>query len=343
MKNILKTFSAILLAAVLFVSSCKKTETSTDITYPAAYVVNGGSNSLSVIDLSTNEVKRTISLTGVSFPHHISVSPDKSKIAVGVPGMDLSGGHAGMLASMPGTFLVLDAKTGNTLKTQNLPLMNHNAAFSPNGTEIWTAQMDSLGKVLVYDATTYALKNTISVGMMPLEVSFSSDGMMAFVVNNMDNTVTAIDANNKTVMTTLNVGMEPVGAWQGANNKMYVDNETDKSVSIINVGSMSVTGTITLGFTPGMVAYNNTNGTVWVTDGDNGKVSIFEYMTGTWMNTKHITTGTGAHGIVFNSDYSKAYVTNQGAGTVSVIDVASKTKTKDIAVGTKPNGIALKY
>jgi YVTN family beta-propeller protein len=75
--------------------------------------------------------------------------------------------------------------------------------------------MEDMGKVLVYDATTFALKNTINVGKMPLEVSFSSDGMMAFVCNSMDNTLTAINAMDKTVMATIPVGLDPVGAWQG--------------------------------------------------------------------------------------------------------------------------------
>jgi YVTN family beta-propeller protein len=38
-----------------------------------------------------------------------------------------------------------------------------------------------------------------------------------------------------------------------------------------------------------------------------------------------------------------AYVTNQEAGTVSVINLQTKTKTTDIAVGKKPNGIVLRY
>ena len=202
--------------------------------------------------------------------------------------------------------------------------------------------MDSLGKVLVYDATTYTLKKTIDVGMMPLEVTFSKDGTMAFVCNMMDGTVSAIDVNAKTVMTTITVGNNPIGAWQGANNKMYVDNEMSQTISVIDVATMANTGTINLGFTPGMVAYNNTDATVWVTDGTNGKVVIYKNTGGIWSVVSSITTAAGAHGISFTADYSKAYVTNQMAGSVSVIDVATKTKTTDIAVGSKPNGLVIK-
>jgi YVTN family beta-propeller protein len=39
----------------------------------------------------------------------------------------------------------------------------------------------------------------------------------------------------------------------------------------------------------------------------------------------------------------KAYITNQLAGTVSVLDVQEKKKLKDIPVGQKPNGILIRY
>ncbi len=339
----MKKLFIVAIATIAIITSCKKdNNTSTNITYNAAYIVNGGSNSISVIDLSTNAVTQTINLTGGTFPHHISISPDKSKIAIAIPNMDLSNGHDSVMAGMAGLFIVVDAKTGSTLKTINLPLMNHNAIFSPNGTEIWAAQMDSLGKVLVYDATTYTLKNTINVGMMPLEVTFSKDATMAFVCNMDDGTVTAIDANSKAVMATITVGDMPIGAWQGANNKMYVDNEMSQTVSVIDVATMTNVATINLGFTPGMVAYNNNDATVWVTDETNGKVVIYKNTAGTYSVLSSITTAAGAHGIAFNSDYTTAYITNQKAASVSVINVATKTKTTDIAVGSKPNGLVLK-
>lgn len=84
-----------------------------NINYPAAYVVNAESNSLSVIDLASNEVKETISFGAASttdmagmkmnemvmWPHHIYLSPDGNKLGVGVPGMDLSAGHSGSVVA----------------------------------------------------------------------------------------------------------------------------------------------------------------------------------------------------------------------------------------------------
>lgn len=339
----MKKIFIVAIATIAIITSCKKdNDTNTDITYNAAYIVNGSSNSISVINLSNNTVARTINLTGVSYPHHIALSPDKTKIIVGVPGMDLSNGHSNIMAGMTGMFVVLDAVTGNTLKTISLPMMNHNAIFSPNGTEIWTSQMDSMGKVLVYDATTYTLKKTIDVGMMPLEVTFSKDATMAFVCNSMDSTVSAIDVNTKAIMSNIQVNSEPIGAWQGADNKMYVDCEVAQKVNVVDVNSMSVYETVTLGFMPGMAQLQNTVKELWVTDPMAGKVHWWTWDSGMnmWMHAGEVATGAGAHAIAFNGN--TAYITNQTAGTVSVLNVTTHTVTTTITVGSKPNGLVLK-
>jgi YVTN family beta-propeller protein len=303
---------------------------------PLLTVVNGGDSTLSVIDGDSDMVIRTVKLDRINYPHHASVSPDMSKIVIGVPGMDLSGGHGNIMMNMGGKFVVLDSTTFSPLKTVKLPSMNHNAAFSPDGSEIWTAQMVDDGTVLVYDAVTYALKNTIKVGMMPLEVSFSADKTTAFVCVSQSATVVMIDVKDKTVMKTLEVGTHPVGAWPGSNNLMYVDNEASETITIIDAATKSIVGTIELKFAPGMAAYNKLDNSVWVTDGTTGAVAIYD---SAGRKFKSIKTGKGAHGIIFNENYSKAYITNQMSGTVSVIDTGSRMKIKDINVGSKPNGL----
>ena len=45
------------------------------------------------------------------------------------------------------------------------------------------------------------------------------------------------------------------------------------------------------------------------------------------------------HGIAFSTHGKAAYVTNQGAGTLSVVDVTTNKVTTTIKVGAKPNGL----
>lgn len=65
------------------------------VTTDAVYVVNGGDNSISVIDAARDEIAGAIELVDAEYPHHIYASSDRATLLIAVPGSDLSGGHGG--------------------------------------------------------------------------------------------------------------------------------------------------------------------------------------------------------------------------------------------------------
>lgn len=123
---------------------------------------------------------------------------------------------------------------------------------------------------------------------------------------------------------------------------MYVNNEDGMSISVIGATSMTVVDTINLGFMPSMAVYNGSKYELWVTDPSNGKVHYWTKMAGSYTRAGVFETAAGAHAIAFSQDEQPAYVTNQAAGTVSVVNVANHTETKEITVGAKPNGLIIK-
>lgn len=314
------------------------------INYPAAFIVNGASNNLSVIKLSDNTVSETITLNGATFPHHVYLNPTNTKLAVAITNTDLSLGHGGHGGTTSGYKVqIIDVVSGAINKEISLAKLPHNAIFNKTGTELWIGQMDTIqSKVLIYKTSDWTLQNTINVGKGLSEVTFSEDGSFAYACNTIDGTVSIIDPSLKAIHHTLPVGQDPVGAWSASNGKMYVDNELSKTVSEISVIGLSVVSTINLGFKPGYVAYSDHHAELWISDATNGKVVYYKLVGSVWTVQGMITTGADAHAIAFASDGTKAYVTNQGAGTVSVIDLTSHSVSKTITVGTKPNGIALK-
>ena len=341
-----KTFVALSFTALAMVSACKKTTImpNLNINYAAAYVVNGGDNNVQIVDLSTNKVTETIGLNGATFPHHIYFNKDKSLMAIGIISQDVSGGHANHSSSSGKSYkvIVLETKTGNQRQILNTPSLPHNGIFSPDGTELWVGQGADAGEVFVFRTTDFTQTKTIKVGQMPSEVTFSADGSLVFVANTGDATVTVIDPATKTVKTTIPVGAAPVGAWAASNGKMYCDNETAQTVSEIDVATQKVTETIALGYKPGYVAYNAMLKEVWVSDATNGKVIYYKIISGKWVKQGDIVTGADAHAITFSNDEKTAYVTNQGAATVSVIKTTDHKVETTITVGSKPNGIILK-
>lgn len=306
----------------------------------AVYIVNGGASSISVVDAKQSTVVGTIMLKNVQYPHHVSLGPDRSQLVVAVPGMDFSAGHNGGMDGMRGVVMVLEATTGKTLAARKLDAMNHNAIHSPDGKEIWTAQMTMGGSVLVLDAKTLATLSTIGVGDMPAEVTFSKDGKYGFVANGMSNNVSVIDPASKKVIKTIDVGKDPVGAWAGDDGVMYVDCEQGKVVTAIDSKSLTSVRTYNLGYTPGMARTTPDGSSLWITNADDGLVTI--NMTSADMKMAQVAAGRGAHGIVFSNDGTRAYVTNQLADSLTVIDVAAQKALATIPLASKPNGLVFR-
>ncbi len=303
----------------------------------AVFVINGGDNSISVVDPSAAAVVGTIQLSYASYPHHIYLSPDRSMLAVAIPGMDLSMGHDQIGGhDVHGAVMVLETTTGKTLASRVLDMMNHNAVFSPDGSEIWTSQVMMPGQVLVLDAKTLETRQTIAVGDMPAEVTFSPDGKSAFVANGMSNDVTVIDPSTKKVVKTIPVDSNPVGAWPGADSRLYVDCEKAMTVKAIDIATLTVVQSYNLGFMPGMARAANAND-LWVTNSDDGKV-VFD-MTSMDHKMGETTTGPGAHGLAFSADGKLAFVTNQADASLTILNVATQKVTGTVKVGSKPNGL----
>ncbi len=73
----------------------------------------------------------------------------------------------------------------------------------------------------------------------------------------------------------------------------------------------------------------------------NGTVSVINVAADANAKLAEIKTGEQPRSVVISPDNRRAYVTNQGSATVSVVDLAALTKVQDIAVGIEPYGIGL--
>lgn len=388
MKNLKLVIVCTALSAIIL-NSCTKDEgiDNKPVNYDALYVVNRAGNSLSVINLTTDKVEKTINLgspgtimgggmmNGNStfnnmWPYHISLSPDKNKLAITEPGMDFNGGYDMMMNTsssgsagdihyqhhngnstivttdimqMQGKILILDAITGDLLKEINLEGMPYDAVFSPDGQELWTALMMPAGKVLVFDAESFTLLNTITVGNLPAGVTFSDDGKKVFVANGMSGSVTVIDAVTKLIIETIVTRQGIVGAFPGMHGMMYVDNEKNQTISIINTMNNMMSDSLYLGFTPGMVSRNSMMNQLWVSDPVGAKIHYWTSNGTSYIHGGSVTVGVGAGAMIFSKTGETCYVTNQDDNSVSVVDVAGLKEIMKIPVGEKPGGLIIRY
>jgi YVTN family beta-propeller protein len=97
--------------------------------------------------------------------------------------------------------------------------------------------------------------------------------------------------------------------------------------------------TIGVGNYPHGVAADPAAGTVYVTNAEDGTVSVIDTATGTVTAT--IGVGSGPDGVAVDPATGTVYVANEFDKTVSVIDTATGTVTATIGVGTSPFGVAV--
>lgn len=313
------------------------------VDFPAAYVVNSD-NSISVINLITLQVDTTfiIPSQGDAFAHHIYKSPDNKKLVVALPSVDLSNGH-GQLHSIKATggVAILSALDGTILSSMKTPQANHNAIFSPDGIEIWSALMSHDSPfVKVYNSVNLIEASSIAVGTDASELTFASDGKTAYVAAQESSFVYAIDVQSKEVIKQIKVDFFPTNVWPG-NGKVYVENKNRQTINIIDSERNITTEAIDLNFIPGFTIFHELTETLWICDGESAQIRLFKKLGQEWKQTGIIKTGEDTHAIAFSNKLNQAFAVNQRGNSVSIIDLVRNEVVKEISVGLKPNGIVL--
>ena len=104
-------------------------------------------------------------------------------------------------------------------------------------------------------------------------------------------------------------------------------------------GGYTVTATIPVGSGPFAVTVDPATHTAYVTNANDGTVSVID--AATRAVTATIPVGSYPYGVAVDPAAGTVYVANAGAGTVSVIDAATSAVTATIPVGSYPYGVAV--
>jgi gliding motility-associated-like protein len=164
-------------------------------------------------------------------------------------------------------------------------------------------------------------------------------GAYAYVANGGDGNVSVINTTTHALMTTIPVGQDPTFVSVSPDGKrVYVVNNSSNSISVINTGSNKVVTEIPVGST-NQVIVSPDNKLLYVADYGITTNIIRVINANTFAEAASIPLSGQPGGIAINADGSKLYVTNPLDGTVSVIDIATKTITATINVNSQPQGI----
>ncbi|TFD69481.1 YncE family protein [Cryobacterium ruanii] len=125
-------------------------------------------------------------------------------------------------------------------------------------------------------------------------------------------------------------------AFSPDGRRVYVVNAVTQNVSVIDVASGLVVGTIALKESPRKIAVSADGAQAWVTLSTRNSVAVIDLATGTLLAP--IAVGHFPTSVAFGPGV--AYVTNSGAHSVSIVDIASRQAVASIAVGDEPRALA---
>ncbi len=170
----------------------------------------------------------------------------------------------------------------------------------------------------------------------PYNLYFTPDGTRAVVVAEAQRRLDFRDPRTWVVIKSLPVPCKGVdhADFTADGQTMIVSCEFSGQLLEIDVASMSVRRTLKLGGVPQDVKLSPDGLVVYVANGTDG-VEIVDPVT--FQRTGHLATGRMAHGLYVSRDSSVMYVSNRGEGSVSVVDLASRTVRATWRIGGSPD------
>jgi YVTN family beta-propeller protein len=140
------------------------------------------------------------------------------------------------------------------------------------------------------------------------------------------------------IPTVIAVGNAPVGvATDPVTNTVYVANNSDNTVSVINGATNEVTATVHVGTAPLGLAVNPTTNRIYVANNGANTVSVIDGTSNIVIGV--VAVGNGPVAVAVDPVTNKVYVANSTGNSVTVIDGATNLVTATVAVGTSPQGL----
>jgi YVTN family beta-propeller protein len=210
-------------------------------------------------------------------------------------------------------------------------------AFNPINKLVYVADTFN-NKILVMNGTT--LLTTISV-KCPLFLAYDPVNRFVLASNNCelanDNTITLISGLKVVHVVQMSVTRySSPGGIAVVNNRIFVANTIDNSLSVLSDSSFKMIGSIKLGVDPFEMAFDPVNKQLYITNTGDNTVSVIDVQSLKVAHTIHV--GQNPYGILFSPKNHNLYVANNGGSTVSIINGFSVINT--IQAGTTPAGLA---
>ena len=205
----------------------------------AAYITNGGDNTVSVVDTASQRVIGVIPV-GAS-PHGLRITPDGKQVWIA----NLKGG----------TVSVVDTESRKQVSQIAAGKGPAQVGFTPDG-RFGFVSLSEENKVAVIDPVSRKVIRKIAVGTVPIQLHATPDNRLVLVANQgtpkkPGTTVSVIDVANMKVAATIKTGAGAHGVVVDRDGRYaFVTNTYANTVSVIDVAERKVVATVPVGKSP---------------------------------------------------------------------------------------------
>ncbi|WP_416968835.1 beta-N-acetylglucosaminidase domain-containing protein [Streptomyces sp. 4F14] len=169
---------------------------------------------------------------------------------------------------------------------------------------------------------------------LPVQVTDGQGTLRALTANFSGGSVSSIDLASGT-STEIKTGANPGEVITSSDGRTaYAANQGANTVSVIDVSTGTVTGTVAVGKVPAGLALTPDEKTLWVANYTDGTVQPID--TATLKAGTPVKVGSGPENLAITPDGRTLYVPNIRSNTVTPIDLATSKAGKAIPVGPRP-------
>jgi YVTN family beta-propeller protein len=300
-------------------------------TNPALLVLNKIENTLAIIDPASLKVVGKVA-TGAG-PHEV-VAPADGRLAYVA--------NYGNQQTLGNSISIIDLAARKEIKRIELgPLFRPHGIVEAGGKIYFTAEVNRA--IARYDPVTARVDWVMGTGQTATHmIVVTPDGKRAYTANIGSDTVTSIELNappGPKQITHIAVGRQPEAIDVSPDGReLWVGQNGDGSISIIDIATNKVKETIKVGEVPIRVKFTPDGKRVLVSDPKAGQLIVLD--AATRKELKRITVEGTPVGILIAPGGGRAFVAASEANKVLVIDLDKLALAETIEPGQGPDGMA---
>ncbi len=205
---------------------------------------------------------------------------------------------------------------------QLTPATKTHAALALGSTGLGAVTSGTAAGVIVFDATTGAVKATIPTGPKPDAALWDPASRTVMVMDNKAGTVTMVDPVKATAVATVMVGGALESAALDGHGHLYVAVEDKSEIAVIDVTSRAVTRRIAVPGCEEPAGLALTKAGTLIATCANHVAKAVDAMTGKAI--ADLVIGSGPDSVIYDAARDRAYVATGRDGMMAVIDTSAR-------------------